>query len=152
MGKIEKQQSEAADALTNIILETFRVNGRLIASGDRLTRKFGQSSSKWQVLGAIADGPKTVVRIADYMGLTRQSVQRTADLLVGNGLCQFQDNPYHQRSKLLHLSEKGKRILESITFEQIKWSNSLARTFSKGELDRMLSTLHKFRKLLESTE
>ena len=142
-------QSAVAKTLTELILEVFRLNGRLVASGDQLTRKFGQSSSKWQVLGALEQGPLTVVRIADFMGLTRQSVQRTADLLVGRGLCRFEENPHHRRSKLVSLTEKGNRILGSISSEQIRWSNGLGGYFSKKELREGLGAISKLRKRLE---
>ena len=66
----------ASDAVTDLVLEIFRLNGCLIASGDALVAKIGLTSARWQVLGAIAmqAGPAPVVRIADAMGLTRQSV------------------------------------------------------------------------------
>ncbi len=43
----------SAESFTQLILETFRLNGRLIAAGDRLTKELGLSSALWQVLGAI---------------------------------------------------------------------------------------------------
>ena len=73
--------------LTDLVLEVFRLNGRIIASGDALVARIGLTSARWQVLGAIAlqAGPAPVVRIADAMGLTRQSVQRTVDALAEEG-------------------------------------------------------------------
>jgi DNA-binding MarR family transcriptional regulator len=41
------------------------------------------------------------------MGLTRQSVQRIADLLVERGLAEYRDNPAHRRAKLLVATEDG---------------------------------------------
>jgi DNA-binding MarR family transcriptional regulator len=41
------------------------------------------------------------------MGITRQSVQRTADLLAEQGLVTFRDNPAHRRAKLVDITEAG---------------------------------------------
>jgi DNA-binding MarR family transcriptional regulator len=65
-------------ALTELILETFRLNGRLIAAGDSLVRDLGLTRALWQILGAIALSPVPlpVALIASNRGLTRQSVQK----------------------------------------------------------------------------
>jgi len=67
-------RTKAGNAFTELILETFRFNGRLLAAGDRLTRPFKLSSARWQVLGAIEQKPLPVAQIAHNMGLARQSV------------------------------------------------------------------------------
>jgi len=55
--------------ITDLVLEVFRLNGRLIMAGDALVARIGLTSARWQVLGAIAldTGPAPVVRIADAM-------------------------------------------------------------------------------------
>ena len=82
MGK----RSRAVEGLTGLILEIFRANGLLLAAGDRLSKDLGLTSARWQVMGAIGDGPLTASQVARRMGLTRQSVQRVVDLLAGEGL------------------------------------------------------------------
>ena len=59
-------------ALDRLILEIFRVNGRLIAAGDILVKDIGLTGARWQVLGAIATSsiPLPVAHIARRMGLT----------------------------------------------------------------------------------
>ena len=44
-------------AVTALILETFRLNGRLLAAGDALVESLDLTSARWQVLGAIATAP-----------------------------------------------------------------------------------------------
>ena len=58
-------------ALDHLILEIFRVNGRLIAAGDVLVKDIGLTGARWQVLGAIATSsiPLPVAHIARRMGL-----------------------------------------------------------------------------------
>ncbi len=47
------------------------------------------------------------------MGLTRQSVQRIADLLVERGLAAYADNPAHRRAKLVTPTSAG-RVLKGM--------------------------------------
>src|SRR5437867_1990266 len=81
----------AGEAVTDLILETFRLNGQLLSSGDQLTRDLSLSSARWQVMGTvgIANTPLPVAQIARNMGLTRQSVQRIADVLAEEGLVEL---------------------------------------------------------------
>ena len=90
-------------AATELILETFRCNGRLLAAGDRLVAKLGLTSARWQVLGAIAYSPtpEPVARLARNMGLHRQGVQRIVNELEKEGLVEFRPNPHHGGPTLL---------------------------------------------------
>ena len=91
------------------------MNGRLLAEGDRLTRDFGQTSARWQVLGAVLHKAQPVAAIVRDMGITRQRVQRTADLLEGEGLVEHVDNPAHRRGKLVRLTREGEETLAGIS-------------------------------------
>ncbi len=119
-------RTPAAEALTALILEIFRVNGDLLAEGDRLTGEFRQTSSRWQVLGALRHRPESVAGIAREMGLARQSVQRTADLLEREGLVEYAENPAHRRAKLVRLTPAGRETLGGISQRQVAWTNRLA--------------------------
>src|SRR3954466_13156028 len=100
---------KADSALTDLILETFRLNGRLLAAGDALVSDLGLTSARWQVVGAIAISPVPlpVAHIARNMGLTRQTVQKLANDLERDGLVRFAPNPHHQRAQLVILTENG---------------------------------------------
>ena len=111
-------RTPAAEAITELILATFRLNGRLLAAGDQLTRDLELSSARWQVMYAVLDGPLPAAQIARNMGLTRQSVQRTVDLLAAEGLVSFAENPYHQRAKLVRLTERGHELLQEVQRRQ----------------------------------
>src|SRR5262249_15415846 len=119
--------SPAGRALTHLILDIFRLNGSLLAAGNELTRDLGLSSARWQVLGALAEGPLPAAQIARNMGLRRQSVQRLVDLLAAQGLLTFSENPYHQRAQLVSLTDRGAHLLQEITRRQVPWVNVLAQ-------------------------
>jgi DNA-binding MarR family transcriptional regulator len=132
----------------------FRLNGRIIASGDALVVKIGLSSARWQVLGAIAlqAGHAPVVRLADAMGLTRQSVQRTVDALAAEGLIAFRPNPHHQRAKLVALTQKGTALYRSAMRVQKPWATKLAAGIDAGSLQAALNVLRTLRARLEGAE
>ena len=143
--------SNAPAAITELVLEVFRINGRLIASGDALVAKIGLTSARWQVLGAIAlqAAPVPVVRIADAMGLSRQSVQRIVDALQQEGLLVFRPNPYHKRAKLVALTPNGAVLFRSAMRLQKPWARKLAAGFETGSLQAAVSVLRKLRTRLE---
>lgn len=126
-------RTPTAEALTQLILEVFRLNGDLLVAGNRITKPSGQTSARWQVLGALRSGPLPVSAIAREMGLARQSVQRTADLLAGDGIVEFVDNPSHRRAKLVRPTYRGQEVLGQISQRQVAWTNALSEALPFGE-------------------
>ena len=120
-----KHDSSARDALTDLVLKVFRLNGRLLDAADRLTEGSGLTAARWQVLGAVLREPLTVAAVARSMGLARQSVQRLADILVEEELCQFLPNPAHQRAKLLAPTKRGWNAIEAIRPRVAAWTKRI---------------------------
>ena len=141
-------------ALTELVLEIFRLNGLLIASGDALVAGIGLTSARWQVLGAVAllQGRAPVAHIANNMGLTRQSVQRIADELAKAGIVEFQPNPYHKRAKLVVLTQKGRALFEAAMRLQKPWATALAAGIDGTALQTTTAVLTQLRARLEQTE
>lgn len=146
------KRSEAGTAFTALILETFRLNGRLLAAGDELCRDLGLTSARWQVMGGIDGGPLPVAHIARNMGLTRQGVQRIANELAADGLVTFEDNPHHRRAKLVRLSERGRSLLETISRRQAEWSNRIADGLAAGTIETAAEILAALRRRVEADE
>lgn len=136
--------------LTDLVLEIFRCNGLLLATGDKLGRPLGLTSARWQVLGAVANEARTVSQIARAMGLTRQSVQRTADRLGAEGMVAFEVNPHHRSAKLVRMSAQGRQRYERITAIQTAWVNGLAAPCSGEELETALRIVRQMRAMLEN--
>ena len=139
-------------ALTELILETFRLNGCLLAAGDRMTGDLGLTSARWQILGAIEDRPRSVAQIARLMGLTRQAVQRIANVLVEEGFAGFADNPEHKRAKLVRLTDKGRSALDRINGRQAAWSARLATGMRVATIQAALAVLRTCRRRLEAED
>jgi DNA-binding MarR family transcriptional regulator len=144
------RRTSAGEAFTELILEVFRLNGRLLNAGDALTRPMQQTSARWQVLGALDDGARTVADIGRRMGLARQSVQRTADLLEADGLVSYADNPAHQRARLATLTPRGRATLQEITTRQIDWVNRTTARLDARDLQNTIETLRQLRAALET--
>jgi DNA-binding MarR family transcriptional regulator len=136
---------------TELVLEVFRFNGRLVFVGNRMTRELGLSTARWQTLGAIAlaERPLTVAEIARNMGLQRQSVQRTVDMLVNAGLVVTQDNPNHQRARLVLFTKKGRGVYAEAIAIQIGWANRTAASVPEADLRRAVHVLGALRASLE---
>jgi DNA-binding MarR family transcriptional regulator len=146
------KRTTASRAFTELILEVFRLNGRLLSAGDALTRPLGQTSARWQVLGALDEDGQTVADVGRRMGLTRQSVQRTADLLEADGLLSYADNPAHQRAKLAMLTPRGRATLDTITSRQIAWVNRLSSRLTDDDLQHAVHTLQHVRQAMDASE
>lgn len=124
---MKQRRTPVGNALTHLILETFRLNGALLSFGDALVRDLGLTSARWQVLGAVALAarPLTVAQIARRMGLSRQAVQRVANDLEAEGLAEFTENPDHKRAKLLALTAQGRTAYAEADARQSAWVNAL---------------------------
>ena len=67
------------------------------------------------------------------MGLARQSVQRTTDLLAGDAVVESPDNPAHRRAKLVRLTSQSQEVLGEISQRQVAWTNGLTEALPLGE-------------------
>jgi DNA-binding MarR family transcriptional regulator len=98
---------------------------------------------------AVLDAPLPVPFIARNMGLTRQSVQRTVDLLAAEELVALTDNPHHRRARLVNLTERGQTLLTEVLQRQGAWADELARGMATEELQRGTQLLESIRRRLE---
>ncbi|WP_118135135.1 MarR family winged helix-turn-helix transcriptional regulator [Oceanicella sp. SM1341] len=146
--------SDAQEALTALVLETFRLNGRLLAAGDALVAGTGLTSARWQVLGAIlfAGRPLPVPRIAEAMGLTRQAVQRQVNEMAAAGLLDFAPNPHHKRARLVVVTDAGRAAYAAADALQRPWAARLAEALGPGEAEAAAEVLRRLRAALEAQE
>ena len=141
----------AKDAVTQLVLETFRLNGCLLVAGDALVADVGLTSARWQVLGAVALSPVPlpVAHVARNMGLTRQAVQRLANEMARDGLVRFGPNPHHRRARLVLLTARGEAAYAAATRRQGPWASSLADGLSIKRIEAATATLRTIRQRLE---
>jgi DNA-binding MarR family transcriptional regulator len=138
----------AADAITDLALEVFRLNGELIALGDALVADIGLTSARWQVIGAVALSatPQTIAQIARNMGLARQSVQRVANDLQRQGVLRYAPNPHHRRAKLVLLTRKGETAYAAAMKRWTPRAAALGSGLTAREVTAALDLLRRVRR------
>ena len=147
-------RSSKRDTVTDLILETFRLNGQLLEAGDRLTAPLGLTSARWQVLGAIEQEgqPLTVAQIGRRMGLSRQAVQRIVNDLEPLGFVSLQENPDHKRARLVALTRSSEETLRKLDAIQARWANELAGGLSETSLKRTVNLMTELRERCAAIE
>ena len=138
------QRRKAAESpLTPVLIGVFRLNGALIAAGDRLVADLDLTSARWQVLGVVANVPVplTVASIARTIGLTRQSVRGVTAELVASGMVEFKPNPHHRRAPLVVLTAKGVDVERAAKKRQIPWAGALGKGIEAHQIEATLQVL-----------
>jgi DNA-binding MarR family transcriptional regulator len=138
-------RTAAGDALTELVLPAFELNGEFLAAAQDIAEPVGLTPAWWQVLGATLDEPLAVAEIARRvgLGLARQSVQRTADILVDKGWAEYVDNPKHRRAKLLQPTKDGRDTVEKLKADQHAWADAVGNEVGAEELRHLNETIAK---------
>src|SRR3712207_1879280 len=89
-----------AKEVDRLVADVLECAGALRRYGDALTRPLGQTEVRWAVMSVLSGGARTVPQVARRLGVTRQSVQRVANLLTTEGLIESTPNPDNARSPL----------------------------------------------------
>jgi DNA-binding MarR family transcriptional regulator len=145
-----KSRTKVTKLFTDLVLEVFHFNGALLSTGDRLSRPLSLSSARWQVLGAVMDEPRSVAQIARAMGLTRQGVQRQADILEGQEFILYAENPDHKRAKLVSLTRKGQLAMSRLSNLQLQWAKEVTAGITGAEIENALRLIKKITSQLKT--
>ncbi|MEU9467697.1 MarR family transcriptional regulator [Streptomyces avermitilis] len=140
---------ERQDLFSRGALAVFRLNGQFLGVAEQLARPAGLTAAWWQVLGAVLGEPLPVSGIARAMGITRQSVQRIADLLVERGLAEYRTNPAHRRAKLLAPTEEGRAAVARIGPGHAAFAGRLAQALGDAELAEAVRVLERLSNTLD---
>jgi DNA-binding MarR family transcriptional regulator len=124
----------AGAAFTELLMRTFPLERRLSAAGEALAQQADLSLARWLVLEAIQQEPATVAEIGRRLRLARQGVLRLADLLVADGHASYEENPRHQRAKLLAITDAGRSALLIVQRAQRTWANRLGEQLGSARL------------------
>jgi DNA-binding MarR family transcriptional regulator len=107
-------ENEHSALLALIVADVYELAGRFRTEGERIAATVGQTQARWQVMSAASTASLTVAQIARRLGVTRQNVQRIADLLVNEGWATFEPNPDHRGSPNLVLTKRGQTTLAQL--------------------------------------
>jgi len=117
-----------------IIADIYELAGRFREYGETIAQTVGQTQARWQVMSAASDDPHTVSQIARVLGVTRQNVQRIADLLVAEGSAEYRDNPDHRASPHLVLTKRGRAAFEQLMKAAGGYHARIARKLSSSDV------------------
>ncbi|THV29107.1 MarR family winged helix-turn-helix transcriptional regulator [Glycomyces paridis] len=144
--------SERQELLSGLALTTFRLNGRFLDVADALATPVGLTAAHWQVLGAVLEAPLPVSGIARAMGITRQSVQRIADLLAAKGMVEYRPNPAHRRAKLVAPTAAGLEAVHRIDPAHAAFADRLCDTIGDVRAAAALEALRLLADTLDALE
>jgi DNA-binding MarR family transcriptional regulator len=140
------------ELLSAAALTAFKLNGQFLELAEHLARPSGLTVAWWQVLGAVIGQPLSVSGIAREMGITRQAVQRTADVLVDRGLAEYHDNPAHRRAKLVALTPEGRASMSAIGPDHARHATELSAVLGADQLADAVAALAKLSEALDALD
>lgn len=129
----------------DLVRAIFRLNGLLLADGDRMAEGVGLTSARWKVIGVVAltSAGVTVPGIARALGQSRQAVQRITDVMQTDGLVRYEDNPRHKRSSLVQLTDHGQQVYNELRSVQDPWAIGHTEDTSVEELETALRLMQR---------
>ena len=141
-------------AVSQLVLGIFRLNGQIAAWGDRFAAASQFTTARWQVLGAIASSetPPTAPQIAERMGISRQGVQKQLNLLLAEQLVTAQDNIAHKRSPCYTLTASGQALLDDISARWRAQASVWAQDYPPEALAAALTVLETLSRQIQSPE
>lgn len=144
--------SRDQELLSAAALTTFKLNGQFLELAEHLARPAGVTATWWQVIGAVLGEPLSVSAIAREMGITRQAVQRTADVLAERGLTEYRDNPAHRRAKLVAVTPEGRAANAAIGPDHARHASELAGVLGADQFAEAVAALRKLSKALDALD
>jgi DNA-binding MarR family transcriptional regulator len=142
--------SAAGEVLTSLIVPVIRLEAHFSRAGETIAAAGGQTLARWVVLEIVSDAPATVAQIGRRLGLTRQSVQRVADLLERDRLTRYARNPAHQRSQLVRITPLGRKTLSAIQRAQREWADRVGSEIGETELRQASSVVDNLTRILKA--
>jgi DNA-binding MarR family transcriptional regulator len=150
MRRERRGSSVAGELLTSLIVPVIQLEAHFSRAGEGIAAAGGQTLARWLVLETVVEAPATVAQIARTLGLTRQSVQRVADLLRGDRLTEYVVNPAHERSKLVRITPLGARTLRTIQTAQRVWANRVGAEVGEAELRQASAVVESLTRILKA--
>jgi DNA-binding MarR family transcriptional regulator len=127
-------ETEHPALLPLIVADVYELAGRFRTEGESIAATVGQTQARWQVMSAASTASFTVAQIARRLGVTRQNVQRIADLLVKEGSATFEPNPDHRGSPHLVLTKRGQTALVQLGKAAARSQTKLAGRLTGTEI------------------
>jgi DNA-binding MarR family transcriptional regulator len=137
------------EVVTSVIDELRLLNNRLLEVAEELHSGSGITASQRAVLEFIhRQGPATVPTIARARGVTRQHIQTISNELRSLDLIESQQNPAHQRSPMIVLTDDGRQTIDGILERERDYLTNHVGDLDANQLRAAAQTLASFRHAL----
>jgi DNA-binding MarR family transcriptional regulator len=136
--------------LQSLIDETRSLMHRLKVAAEALHGQGETSAGRRGVLIDLARrGAMTVPALARLRPVSRQHIQALVNPMLDEGLVELVDNPAHRRSRLVRVTGRGRRLIESMLAREHRLLDRLPVDASDAELRRAAAVLRGVRVALE---
>ncbi len=126
-----------------IIAAMERFNRGLLDKKKALVKNYGTSLGQAVVLKFLSDkGQMTVPQIARRLGVSRQNIQVIVNKLNGAGQVLADNNPDHQLSPLILLTEKGQQTSKVLSDQEKELFDQIFNGINLGEKTIFLKLLN----------
>lgn len=142
-------ETDKIKQLTRLILQ---LHGPLVAEARLVLEQTDLTVSRSRLLGALVQRPEgqTIPELAFRMGQARQGVFRLCKIMLRDGLVEMSDNPSHQKSKLVRITDKGRRIFETANLRQDVSALRLRANLNDDEIAVAVQVLSKLAETLQA--
>lgn len=116
-----------------------------------ISLQFGLTDSAVNILYLICfEGGKAMLgEIVRHSGLQKQTINSSMRLLEKKGIVKLE--PVNGKMKCVSLTSEGSEIADRTVRKLIEWENTAMSTFSKKELDTLLSLMEKYNASMEKS-
>lgn len=109
--------------------------------------QFGVTIWEWRVIAILGEGEAmTAQAISDSAAMDKVSVSRAVRTLEERGLVERENNAADRRSRLLHLTDDGRRVYDEIAPVALDQEAALLSDFSEDEIAVLAGLLDRLRK------
>ena len=139
-------------AADKLIQEVVALHHRLKTAAQELHGGADNAAGKRGVVLTLTKGPMTVPDMARLKGVSRQHVQVLVNELISEGRVELVDNPNHCRSKLVRLTDGGRRWVGEIQRRERGMSRVIWSGLDIGEMTAAAECLAKIRSAFDSPQ
>ncbi len=135
--------------MKRVLIALGRTNG-IINKHSRALSRNEISPARLQMLSAIAHfSAPTISFIARSIKSSRQNVSVLVNGMVRDNLVVMVDNPNHKKSRILRLTEEGKRLLDAISSRRDILCHTISEGIHSEDLQTTIKVLNHICKVME---
>ena len=115
------------------------------------TLPYGLTRTQWFILHHVRRKPRTIGELAGKLEVRPSSMSQMIDRLELAGIVERQNDPSDARSKLVVLSEEGKKNMDHISTSRIELLSAPFSQLSEEEQVKIVELMEKYKSNLSAT-